>query len=141
LRVSQKPARAITGKWGFKVKSGADNLIKRFKARWVVRGLAQICGVDYFETYPPTAKPASIGLIFSLAAAWGLRIVQVDFLLAFLQGDFSNGEVIYVQQPTGFEDGTNHVCQLLLSLYSVKQSARNRHQKISGLLGGRPLLR
>ncbi len=31
---------------------------------------------------------------------------------------------MYIQQPEGFEDGTNHICELLKSLYGLKQSGR-----------------
>ena len=43
-------------------------------------------------------------------------------MAAFLHGDLN--EVIYMRQPEGFNNGTDHVAQLLRSLYGLKQAAR-----------------
>ena len=41
---------------------------------------------------------------------------------------------MYVQQPTGFEDGTNKVCKLKKSLYGLKQAARCWHKRIASFM-------
>lgn len=52
---------------------------------------------------------------------------QFDVKTAFLNGDL--GEEIYMEQPSGFTDGTNRVCKLQRSLYGLKQASRCWNQK------------
>ncbi|KAF7184799.1 hypothetical protein CNMCM7691_006602 [Aspergillus felis] len=111
-------------KWVYKIKIGADNKIIRFKARYVAKGYAQIPGIDFDQTFSPTAKPATVRLFFVLVAILGYHCVEADIKLAFLQGKFFNGKVVYLKQPQGFDDGSGRVCKLLLPLYGLKQSAR-----------------
>ncbi|KAI9038473.1 uncharacterized protein KD926_010785 [Aspergillus affinis] len=115
---------ALRGRWVYKLKIGVDNRITRFKARWVARGFTQQFGVDFWDTFSPTARPATVRLFFALVAVFDYECLQGDIKLAFLQGDFFDDVVIYVEQPKGFEDGTGRVCQFLQPLYGLKQSAR-----------------
>ena len=44
-----------------------------------------------------------------------------------VKGAYLNGilqEKVYMRQPTGFDDGTGRVCQLIKTLYGLKQSGR-----------------
>ena len=116
--------KALRGRWVYKLKIDVNNRISRFKARWVARGFTQRYGVDFWETYSPTARPATVRVFFAITAAFDYDCLQGDIKLAFLQGNFLDNEIIYVEQPKGFEDGSKRVCQLLLPLYGLKQSAR-----------------
>jgi hypothetical protein len=42
--------------------------IEKFKARLIAKGFTQVEGVDYFETFAPVAKLASIRSILAIAA-------------------------------------------------------------------------
>ena len=113
----------ITCKWVYKTKFNADGSVARFKARLVARGFSQIEGLDYEETFAPTAKFATIRLLLSLACSLGWPAEQADIDTAFLNADLE--EDIYMLQPEGYEDASHpeFVCQLKKSLYGLKQAA------------------
>jgi len=98
-------------------------LLARYKARLVARGVSQQADIDYNETYSPVIKTTSFRLLLALATLHDYHIHQMDVTTAFLHGVLK--EVIYVSQPEGFiQPGNKHkVCQLLKSLYGLKQSA------------------
>lgn len=101
----------------------------RLKARLVARGFEQEEGINYTETFSPVARHASIRLMLSYAATEKMKLVAFDVKTAFLHGKLE--EVIYMRQPEGFDDGTNHVCELEKSLYGLKQAPRNWHDTVS----------
>ena len=59
-----------------------DNTIEKFKARLVV-GYSQKKGIDYFDTYSPVTKVATIRSLIAIAAIHGLVIHQMDLKMAF----------------------------------------------------------
>jgi len=63
-----RPPRAniVTGKWVFKHKYKADGSLERYKARWVLRGFTQRPDIDFFETFSPVIKPATVWTVLSL---------------------------------------------------------------------------
>ena len=46
-------AASLSGKWGLKIKRGAQGEVERFKARYVVRGFEQVLGTDFHQTWVP----------------------------------------------------------------------------------------
>jgi len=121
----------VTGKWIFRHKFHADGSLARHKARWVVRGFSQCEGVDYYETFSPVVKPATIRSVLSIAASRAWSIHQLDVKNAFLDGHLE--ETVYCQQPPGFVDpgAPDHVCRLLKSLYGLKQAPRAWYQRFA----------
>ncbi|CAI7891905.1 unnamed protein product [Closterium sp. NIES-53] len=49
----------LTGKWVFRVKTKADGIYEKHKARWVVRGFDQTHGIDYTLTFAPVSRHTS----------------------------------------------------------------------------------
>ena len=64
------------------------------KARLVVKGYAQMAGVDYGTTFAPMARHDTSRLLFALVAKNGWNVYHLDAKSAFLNGIL--GEEIYV---------------------------------------------
>jgi len=100
---------------------------ERFKARFVAKGYSQVSGVDYYETFAPTARFTSIRMLMQLAVQEDLEVHQMDVKSAYLNAPIDCD--IYMEQPEGFvettENGKKLVYKLRKSLYGLKQSGRN----------------
>jgi transposase InsO family protein len=126
---NRKPLR---GKWVYKRKLGSKGQVLKYKARWVVKGFLQKPGIDYDETYAAVVKTMSYKALFALAAMHDLEIEQMDFIGAFLHSKLK--ELVYVQQPTGYDDGTKRACRLIRALYGLKQSPRAWYETLIDFL-------
>ena len=57
----------IDARWVFKWKADETEKIVKAKTRLVAKGFKQKYGVDYLETFSPTANAASMRLLVALA--------------------------------------------------------------------------
>jgi len=119
-------ANIVGSKWVFRVKKDADGNILRKKARLVAQGFSQVPGVDYFDTYAPVARLASIRTVLALAARQNMELHQIDIKGAYLNGELTPDEVIYMRQPPEYasRDHPNRVCRLQKTIYGLRQSGR-----------------
>ena len=62
----------------------------------MIRGFDQKKGIDYFDTYSPVIKIATIRTLVSLVALYSLVVHQMDMRTAFLNGN--REENIYMSQ-------------------------------------------
>lgn len=129
-------ANLVGSKWVFRAKKDAAGNIVHYKAQLVAQGYLQVPDVDYFDTYAPVANLASIRTVFALAARLDLELHQIDIKGAYLNGELTKDEVIYMCQPPGFEskECPNQVCRLRKTLYGLKQSGRRWYQKLVEIL-------
>jgi hypothetical protein len=116
----------VDSKWVFRLKKNAKGEVIKWKARLVARGFTQVYGVDYFETFAPVARLASVRSILAIAARNDWEILMFDFHSAYLNGILDNGETIYMEQPPHHEvaDRSRYVVKLRKSLYGLKQAGR-----------------
>ena len=118
--------KAVGSRWVFARKSGPNKEVIH-KARFVAKGFAQIEGVDYTDTFSPTAKMTTIRMLIQLAAEKGMKVHQLDVKTAYLNAPLDCE--VYLEPPKGFtefgEGGTVLVWKLHKSLYGLKQSGRN----------------
>ena len=116
----------------FRTKLNVDGSINKHKARLVVKGYAQVFGVDYSDTFALVARLDTIRILLAVAAQMNWRVYQLDVKSAFLNGVLQ--EEIYVEQPEGFEKKgeEDKVFLLKKALYGLKQAPRAWYNKIDG---------
>ena len=125
--------KPIGSRWVFLVKRKKDGTIERYKGRVVAKGYAQQPGLDFKETFAPTAKWATIRAILALAAIEDMELESVDISSAFLNGVLE--EEVYMEQPEGFHQGARDDFLLLLKgLYGLKQAPNIWHKKLNSVL-------
>nr|GEZ71668.1 retrotransposon protein, putative, Ty1-copia subclass [Tanacetum cinerariifolium] len=126
--------KPIGHKWIFKKKLRPDGTIEKYKARLVAKGYCQKEGQDFFDTYSLVTRITSIRILIAITAIHNLIIHQIDVKTAFLNGELD--EEIYIQQHKGFVvKGQDHkVCKLVKSLYGLKQTPKQWHEKFDNTL-------
>ena len=111
-------------RWVYIVKVGPNSQVDRLKSRLVAKGYAQQYDSNYYNTFSPMAKIASVRLLLSMVVIRSWSLFQLDIKNVFLYGDLANE--VYMEQPPGFvaQGEYSLVCKLRCSLYSLKQSPR-----------------
>lgn len=121
-----KGKRAIGSRWVFKIKRNADGSVDRYKGRIVAKGYSQREGVDYTETFAPTARFGAVRAVIALAAIEDMELESIDIATAFLNGEID--AEVYMTKPEGLEmpgyEGPEWVLRLLKALYGIKQGPR-----------------
>ena len=77
-----------------KRKLYSDGRIRKYKARFCVRGDKQVYGVDFDETYAPVVQWSTVQMLFTLALSLGLKTCQVDYSNAFVHADVNLDSVL-----------------------------------------------
>jgi len=126
--VPPRGVRLVRSKFTYKRKRDTEtNKITKYKARLVARCFTQIYGIDFTDTYAPTATAAAFRLLMIVAMQMELEVTTGDIDGAFLNPELE--EDIYMSPPPGFEDPKRkgEAIKLIKSIYGLKQSARCWH--------------
>ena len=89
-------ANIVGSKWVFHVKKDADGNIACKKAHLIAQGFSQVLGVDYFDMHVPVAHPPTIRTVLALTAHYDMDLHQIDIKGAYLNGELTGDEVIYM---------------------------------------------
>ncbi|GJU93482.1 retrovirus-related pol polyprotein from transposon TNT 1-94 [Tanacetum coccineum] len=110
--------------WVFRNKKDEVGTLFRNKARLVAQGLSQEEGIDYDETFAPTARMEAIRIFLAFATYMNFIVFQMDVKSAFLNEKLK--EECYVKQTLRFESSEfpDYVCKLDKALYGLKQAPR-----------------
>ena len=115
--------KPIKSKFVFKIKVNPDGNI-RYKVRLCACGYSQKYGIDYDETFAPTAKFKSVTTILSIAAMFQWELTGIDVENAFVEAKLD--KPIYMNLPTSTysnKDESPLKVKLLKSLYGLKQAS------------------
>ena len=131
--LTQRPKHksVIDGRWVYALKEDSSSG-KKYKARFVARGFTQKENIDYGETFSPTARLTSVRMLMDVAVHENLILHQMDVTTAYLHADIDYE--LYVEQPTGFIEGSDMVLKLKKSLYGLKHSGRNWNNLLHSFL-------
>jgi hypothetical protein len=134
LEPPPKSKNIIGTKWVFRNKEDEHGVVVRNKARLVAKGYSQVEGLDFREIFAPVVRLEAIRLLLAYSSLNDIKLYQMDVNSAFLNGEIN--ELVYVEQPPGFEDprNLNHVYTLKKALYGLKQAPRAWYERLSGFL-------
>lgn len=113
---------AIPCKWVFTQKRNG-----RHKARLVICGYLQKEGLDYKETFSPVISMPALRVVLVIILNENLYTFALDVKTAFLNGKLN--ELIFMDQPQGYNDNSELKCKLKKSLYGLKQAPRQWYQR------------
>lgn len=130
-----KNQRTVSLKWVFANKLNTKGEVIQRESRLVVQGFSQQAGVDFKETFTPTACLTSLMIMFLVAVKKRWHIRGFDIVSAYPHSLID--EKIYVKPPDGFiMKDTSMVLLLKKALYGTKQAARCWWKDFSMVLMG-----
>ncbi|CAB1107753.1 unnamed protein product [Ectocarpus sp. CCAP 1310/34] len=106
----------IDARWVYKWKADETGKIVKAKVRLGAKGFKQKHGVDYRETFSPTAIAASIRLLVALACKYNLEFLHFDIEQAFVQSELDQEERSSVSTR--------------VYLYGPRQASRTFHKRL-----------
>jgi hypothetical protein len=129
-------ANIVGLKWVFCMKKDVTGNVICYKAHLVAQGFSQVPGVNYFDTFAPIEKLASIRAALAMAAAEDMELHQIDIKGAYLNGELTAHEIIFMQQPPGYHapNTSGKVCHLHKTLYGLKQSGQCWYQRLVDIM-------
>ena len=78
-------ANILYSTWAFRRKRYPEGSLKKYKAKFCMRGDQQVDGVDVFDAYAPVVSWITVQLLMTLSITMGLNTQQVDYINAFCQ--------------------------------------------------------
>ena len=91
-RKSVTDHNVLSGTWSFKCKRKPDWKIRKFKARYCVRGdIQKILSPKPLNSYSPVVQWATVRLMLTLRCILGLQSQSIDFTNEFAQADIPSG--------------------------------------------------
>ena len=127
-------ANIIGSRFVYKTKYELGNQTK-LKSRLVAQGFSQHEGIDYYanDLFAPVARMSSTRFILTL----DFEITQLDIKSAYLYGEVTNEENLYLRLPPGNllpNLPKGYVLKLKKTLYGLKQAGCHWYKKLCEIL-------
>jgi hypothetical protein len=113
--------KLIFCKWVLKLKY-TNGVYEKHKARIVARGFEQRKGVDYFQSFSPTASQVSLRLVLALTASPDFLSVDLDATSAFTSAPLQGNEQVYMTAVPGYPLPPGHCLHVVKSIYGLATS-------------------
>ena len=95
----------------------------------MAKGFTQQKGINFAETYAPTARMVSIRIMINIAVQEGLITHHCDVNNAYLNSEVDFDDM-FMTQPDGYVVDNDYVCHLHKAIYGLKQAANCWHQTL-----------
>jgi Reverse transcriptase (RNA-dependent DNA polymerase) len=131
--IQRSEEKVLKTRWVLSRKKG--NQCAPYKARFVVKGCAQVTGIDVTTTYSPTLSKDSLRMVIAICAKYGLHMKQMDVQSPLLHREIDKRvltelpEIIYVE-----EYRKKYVGHLRKPLYFLRQAPLLWCEKLSQVL-------
>lgn len=125
--MSEAKTKILPGTWVFRVKRNPSGEIKKYKARYCVRG--DLEEVDEDEDYfAPTVAWSTVRLFLVLCLILGWATISIDFSNAFIQSKLD--KPMWIHLPRGFRSnrGPGTCLRLIKSVYGGRRSPALWHR-------------
>ncbi|SOV01865.1 uncharacterized protein UDID_18825 [Ustilago sp. UG-2017a] len=127
-----KGMNTVDTRWVLKIKTDANLIPTKFKARLVARGFTQREGIDYTEVFAPVAPIQSIRGVLAMAAVRDWEVDCVDVKQAYLNSTLHHS--IFLKPPLGMKVPPGKALKLMKGLYGLKQSGREWNMELDSHL-------
>lgn len=114
------------------IKTDANMVPVKFKARFCARGFSQRPGVDYDEIFAPVVPQDAIRAILTIATQQDWELDSIDVSQAYLNADLHHD--VYLKPPEGADVPKGKVYKLVKGLYGLKQSGREWNLALDAFL-------
>jgi len=118
----------IANKWVYIKKHDQLGKLIKYKAQLVAKGYAQCPGYNYVETFSPVVCMETVHAVLALMVKNGYKIQQMDIKGTYLNSILK--EKVYMKQPEGYDNGTGWICELIKTIYGLKQSGHEWNHKL-----------
>ncbi|CCF52923.1 hypothetical protein NDA11_001978 [Ustilago hordei] len=120
--IVDKPTNAhlVDSKLVLNIKTDANGIPYKFKARFCAHGFSQREGLDYMEIFTLVVPHAAIQTVLVIATKLDWELNSIDVKQAYLNAKLEHE--IYLKPLEGANVQVGKVYKLIKSLYSLKQS-------------------
>ena len=119
--------------WVFFEKRKQDGKLINLKACYAEKRYAQISGVEFLDTFSPTATFVSLCILLTVVIKCSWLVYSFDFVAAYLHSPIEKD--VWVKPPEGMDVPPGHVCKLKKEPYGAQQAARCWWKRLQGKLG------
>ncbi|KAJ1041133.1 hypothetical protein NDA10_002039 [Ustilago hordei] len=112
-------ANTIDTCWVLKIKTDANLIPTKFKARLMARGFTQCEGIDYTEVFTPVVPIESIQGVITITAVQDWEIDSIDVKQVYLNSTIHHD--VYLKPPIGIKVSPGKALKVVKGLYGLKQ--------------------